>query len=970
MGDFRRKCREARCHIRSTEPYSPWSNAAEGEIRELKKEVGRDMVRSHSPKRLWDDCIERRALIRSHTALNRFELQGEVPETVKSGTTADISALCELGWYEWIKFRDTEPSFPEDKEVLGRYLGPALDVGPAMTAKILKANGERVYRSTYRPLTEDEVHKPEDIKEREEFDAKIAIKLGPSMRESDLPEDAETPHFPIYQDDAGGSPTPAPDAEDVTPDTASDNYLGAEVLLPHGGQMITGKVKCRKRSIDGNLKGTANRQPILDTRTYEVEFPDGEVAEYAANVIAENMFAQCDLDGRQHLLMDAIVDHKTDGHAVAMADKYITVKGRKHVRQTTKGWHLCVRWKDGTTTWERLADLKESNPVEVAEYAVSQGVDHEPAFAWWVPHTLHKRNRIIAAVNKRYHKRTHKFGIRIPKSVAEAKAIDKENGNTLWMDALDKEMSNVRVAFKTLQDGETVPPGYQQITGHIVWDVKMEDFRRKARYVADGHKTEAPATLTYCGVVSRESVRIALTLAALNDLEVKTSDIQNAFLTAPCAEKCWTVLGPEFGSEAGQKALIVRALYGLKSAGASFRQHLADCMRLCGYKSCLADPDLWYKPMVRPEDGHKYYAYMLLYIDDALSIHHDATGELETLDKYFQMKPGSIGDPDIYLGAKLRKVQLENGVWAWGMSPSKYIQEAVRNVEQHLKERNLPGLKKKAATPLPAGYIPELDLCEELNADDANYFQSQIGVLRWTVELGRVDMITEVSALASHLALYHTFAYLKNKHNSRMVFDPTYYAIDLGKFKECDWKQFYGDVREPIPPNAPEPRGKEVELRAYIDSSHADDKLTRRSQSGHFIFMNSALIASMSKKQATIETSVFGAEFVAMKHVMETLRGLRYKLRMMGVPIAGPSYILGDNMSVIHNTQRPESTLKKKSNSICYHACQESVAMGESLTGHCPTDDNVADLTTKILPGGQKRNKFVGLLLHDIVDFE
>ena len=104
----------------------------------------------------------------------------------------------------------------------------------------------------------------------------------------------------------------------------------------------------------------------------------------------------------------------------------------------------------------------------------------------------------------------------------------------------------------------------------------MEDFRRKARYVAGGHATVAPPTLTYASVVSRESVRIALTLAALNDLEVKKSDIQNAYLTAPCSEKIWTTLGSEFGPDlAGKKALVIRTLYGLNSAGASFRNHLA-----------------------------------------------------------------------------------------------------------------------------------------------------------------------------------------------------------------------------------------------------------------------------------------------------------------------------------------------------------------------------------------------------------
>ena len=124
--------------------------------------------------------------------------------------------------------------------------------------------------------------------------------------------------------------------------------------------------------------------------------------------------------------------------------------------------------------------------------------------------------------------------------------------------------------------------------------------------------------------------------------------------------------------------------------------------------------------------------------------------------------------------------------------------------------------------------------------------------------------------------------------------------------------------------DAPEPRGKEVDLRLYVDSDHAGDKLHRRSRTGYFIFLNSALVNWLSKKQATIETSVFGAEFVAMKHGVEALRGLRYKLRMMGVPLTGPSYVYGDNMSVIHNTQRPDSTLKKKSNSICYHFVREA----------------------------------------------
>ncbi len=119
---------------------------------------------------------------------------------------------------------------------------------------------------------------------------------------------------------------------------------------------------------------------------------------------------------------------------------------------------------------------------------------------------------------------------------------------------------------------------------------------------------------------------------------------------------------------------------------------------------------------------------------------------------------------------------------------------------------------------------------------------------------------------------------------------------------DCDWKEFYGDVKEALPHDAPELLGKDVDPRLMVESDHAGDKLTRWSRTGFLIFVNNAIVDWVSKKQPTIESSIFGTEFVAMKHGMEKLRGLWYKLRMMGVPISGPSYIFEDNMSVIHNT--------------------------------------------------------------------
>ena len=128
--------------------------------------------------------------------------------------------------------------------------------------------------------------------------------------------------------------------------------------------------------------------------------------------------------------------------------------------------------------------------------------------------------------------------------------------------------------------------------------------------------TMALATITYASVVSRETVRIALMIAILNDLEVKSGNILNACVQAPVTEKVWTNLGQEFGKDARRTAVIVRALYGLKSTGAVFRSHLAKCMESLVYLSCKADLDIWLKPEIRPEDGVQYYSYLLCYDDN------------------------------------------------------------------------------------------------------------------------------------------------------------------------------------------------------------------------------------------------------------------------------------------------------------------------------------------------------------------
>ena len=131
------------------------------------------------------------------------------------------------------------------------------------------------------------------------------------------------------------------------------------------------------------------------------------------------------------------------------------------------------------------------------------------------------------------------------------------------------------------------------------------------------------------------------------------------------------------GNKSFWRTCEARALYVIKSAGAAFRSNLAKYMESLGYESCKADPNLWFKAEIRPEGAVKYYSCLLCYFDDILYIHHNGDAMLEWLCKSFPLKPG-FGNSNMYLGVKLHKTRLHNGVWAWEMSSFKYVQDAVR----------------------------------------------------------------------------------------------------------------------------------------------------------------------------------------------------------------------------------------------------------------------------------------------------
>ncbi|KAL7525855.1 hypothetical protein ACHAWF_001533, partial [Thalassiosira exigua] len=647
-----------------------------------------------------------------------------------------------------------------------------------------------------------------------------------------------------------------------------------------------------------------------------------------ANKIAENLYSQVDDEGREILRFADIIDHRKDSTALTKENGFIKVQGGgSKCIKTTKGWEMLVEWKDGTSSWLPLRDVKEASPVELAEYAVAMDLDKEPAFAWWVEYVLKKRQRIIQKAKSKYWRTTHKYGIKIPKTPEEALHIDKETGTDFWEKAMIKEMAKAKVSYE-LVDGCTpeevrsnkVPAlrGYQEISCHIIFDVKM-DFTRKARFVANGSTTDTPSTLTYSSVLSRDSVRIALLVAALNDLDIFACDIGNAYLNAPCKERIWFVAGHECGHEMkGRVMKLIRALYGLKSSGASWRKMFKDfIVTHLKFIPSRVDGDMYYRKSSKP-DGTLYYELLLVYVDDVLAISHDPKEIMETIGKRFEIKNVEYGPPTTYLGGGLERFQIPGtNERPWSLLSTQYVKAAVANVEALLKEegrefKTATGEKAQKRNPIPSGYKPELDTTEECDPEHHSRFQQLIGILRWAVELGRIDIHVEVAIMSQysanprvgHLeAVYCIFHYLKRNTVKRLVMDPATPVIDRSGFNgTADWAEFYGDVVEEDPPGMPEPLGKPVEIFVFCDSDHASNVVTRRSHSGVFLFAQNALIRSFSKKQNTVEASTYGAELVAMRIARDMIVELRLKLKSIGVPMVGPANVFCDNQGVVKNT--------------------------------------------------------------------
>lgn len=325
-------------------------------------------------------------------------------------------------------------------------------------------------------------------------------------------------------------------------------------------------------------------------------------------------------------------------------------------------------------------------------------------------------------------------------------------------------------------------------------------------------------------------------------------------------------------------------------------------------------------------------------------------------------------EPTTYLGVQIKKMMIDGNAdpykIRWGMSSDLYVKRAVAEVERELSNIGERLRHSKVSTPLASGYRGELDVTPELDAKRANYCQGLIGILRWICELGRIDIVEPTSKMSSFLMapceghleqVFHMFAYLKRYNRSTLCLDDTCPYFNESRFQKCDWKEYYPGAKEAEIPNAPAICGKSMTMSVFVDADHAGCQVMRRSHSGILLFLNRALILWFSKRQNTVETLTFGSEFVAMQIAAEMIEGMRYKLRLMGVGVDGPTNVFCDNESVVKNLTKPESTLKKKHNAIAYHRVREAQAAGIIRIAWEAGEFNLADILTKQLAGPRLR---------------
>jgi hypothetical protein len=951
-------------------PHNQNQNQAERKIRDVKRRVMLTLRRSCAPLIFWCFCLYFIVDCLNHTASKQLEWR--TPRERHDGHTPDIS-MFRFQFWEPVWYYEPTAKYPSPNFLPGRFIGIAWDHGDAFTYEIwttpnnIWENGTKLIRNVVQS------RQTEDADPRVEYDdndldftkqdptKKYKTKKNKKRKhreeQRNVPNDNETSGDEVVERTKSRvrfSPnTPQflkPEEQGGGKDTSTSTTQQPNTKNPNEPTMATTRNPKRSREeTDDEDEGiTLNIDPFEASEPIEMTTEINDFLPHTPNV--------SEVGGA----------------------RIVGIKGHSWFAGQLK---LEVSWSTEEQSWETLADLKADHPKLTANYLIDNNVTRSKRSdrnLQWAKKTIRDLDRAVRRIARLYHtyldeeddvytvrrvlrrnKKKKKFtpgpsfkyGVEVPQSVRQALEFDKANGNTAWQDSIEAEMSQlVRLKCFDFEAPDFEPaPDYQKTRLRLIFGVK-QDLRRKSRLVAGGHLIDVLDHDVYSSTVKGISVKILHVIAHQQKLKQLCGDVTNAFVNAYTNEKVYAVAGLEFGEEAVGKIVIIRkALYGLASSAERWHSHFADTLRGLGFTPTRYDNDVW----IRPSENKKGYEYICTHVDDFMIVAKRPDLIMQKLQEVYAIGEKSITEPEYYLGNDYKKDR--KGRWCIGCK--QYLKEALARVE------SIFGSLRKCSVPMTAGDHPELDDSPLLNDDKHRKYQMIIGMLNWVVTIGRLDVAFSTSSLSRFTACpreghldrsLHVFGYLKKRPNRRIVVDsrdPIFenceddFEIDY----TVELESMYPDAFEEIDANLPEAMFDELAITAFVDSDHAHDKVTRRSVTGLLILVGRTPVFFSSKRQGSVETSTYGAEFCAMRTAAEEIIAVRYMIRCLGVKVRRATPVFGDNLGVIQNCTIKESLLKKKHVAIAYHKVRECAAAQIVHPIKISGVRNWADMLTKSL---------------------
>ena len=916
-----------------SEPGYQHQNYAERRIQDVKRITNSIMDRVSCPSGYWLLCT-----LFVIGLLNVLANQnGEIPNSIVTGQVTDVSPYLSFHFWEEVLVSNADNS----DEEMARWCGPADNVGDILTYYVLLHKSKRlVVRSNVRPAKSALFpNRRAQERARQAADQRNGVSDGeenvPTGAALDTEPDPEPLQIPTHRPVVHSVQDQFSDTVHLPRFSVTD-LIGMTFIHDVDDQKIRAKVVKQVNDRDAE-----NHQRIK----FLISIGDDEIEELIAyNELSDIIEEQNNAEAKgetEIFTFRNILDHQGPLNG-------------NDPRHMGSSYNVKVSWEDGTETWEPLNIIGKDDPATTALYAKEHNLLETPGWKF-LRRTARRAKFLQRMLNQSQRQQMHdavryKFGVRVPRNLKEAIVLDRENSDTQWQDSVALELSQLAEysAFRSAGVHKHPPSGYKRIPAHIIFDVKQSG-KRKARFVAGGHRTAPPKESVYSGVATLRSLRIVTMLAELNNLGLMAGDVGNAYLEAYTEEKVCFTAGPEFGDLEGHTMIIVKALYGLRTSGARFHQKFADTMRSLGFTPSYADPDVWMR------DAGNCYEYVCVYVDDLYAALKDPKAFYDALQSApHNYKLKGVEEPKYHLGGDFFRDK--DGTFCY--SAQTYVKRL------NLTYETLFGEKPQTVfSPMDKDDHPELDDSPLCGPDDTSKFQSIIGALQWTIQLCRFDVAQAVMSMSrfrhaprvGHIdRIKRICGYLAKFPHAAIRFRtgiPNHEETYGSEPTQHDWSQtVYDSPSEDIPANAPTPKGKPVRMSTFVDANLMHDLVTGRSCTGILHFLNQTPADWFSKRQNQVETATYGSEFMAARQAVEQIIDLRYTLRMLGVPIDGPTWLFGDNKSVVTSSTMPYSQLSKRWNALSYHRVREAFAAGIIRFEHIPGIENPADVLTKPLP--------------------